>query len=57
MATASEVHGTIVYGAIGVGGLKMKIHKASLKKLFTANNLVLDANDIYDIGSELIGWT
>jgi len=57
MATASEVHGTIVYGAIGVGGLKMKIHKASLKKLFTANNLVLDANDIYDIGSELIGRT
>ena len=55
MATGSEVHGTMVYGAIGVGGLKMKIHKASLGKLFTANNLVLDANEIYDIGSELIG--
>ena len=33
-------HGDIVcYGALGVGGTKMKIHKAAIAKLFTANDL------------------
>ena len=41
------------YGAIGVGGLKMKIHKAGIKKLFTTNDLLLDADEIYDLGQEL----
>lgn len=45
--------GVICYGAIGVGGTKMKIHTAALKKLFTVNNLVLDAEEIYEIGREL----
>ncbi|MDG2471418.1 MAG: bifunctional NADP-dependent methylenetetrahydromethanopterin dehydrogenase/methylenetetrahydrofolate dehydrogenase, partial [Pirellulaceae bacterium] len=40
--------------AIGVGGLKMKIHKAALRKLFTQNNQVLDANEIYDIGTGIV---
>ncbi len=26
------------YGALGVGGLKMKIHKASIAALFESNN-------------------
>lgn len=47
-------HGEIVcYGAIGVGGTKMKIHKAAIAKLFTRNDLVLDAEEIYAIGKEL----
>lgn len=50
---AVELAGVICYGAIGVGGTKMKIHKAALKKLFTVNNLVLDAEEIYEIGREL----
>jgi hypothetical protein len=45
--------GTICYGAIGVGGLKMKIHRAAIERLFTANNLVLDAQEIFAIGREL----
>jgi hypothetical protein len=45
--------GVICYGAIGVGGTKMKIHKAAIAKLFTANNLVLDAEEIYAIAREL----
>jgi len=36
-----------------VGGTKMKIHKAAIKKLFLANDLVLDAEAIYEIGREL----
>src|SRR5205807_4683477 len=39
----------ICYGAIGVGGTKMKIHEAALAKLFERNNQVLDAEEIYAI--------
>ncbi|MCC7423297.1 MAG: bifunctional NADP-dependent methylenetetrahydromethanopterin dehydrogenase/methylenetetrahydrofolate dehydrogenase [Planctomycetaceae bacterium] len=53
MDKAVERNGVLCYGAIGVGGTKMKIHKAALKKLFTANDLVLDTEAIYAIGSEL----
>jgi hypothetical protein len=38
------------YGAIGVGGLKMKIHKAALRALFESNEQVLDAEQVYEIG-------
>jgi methylenetetrahydrofolate/methylenetetrahydromethanopterin dehydrogenase (NADP+) len=47
--------GLICYGAIGVGGTKMKIHKAALQRLFTANHLVLDAEEVFAIGQELAG--
>jgi len=43
----------ICYGAIGVGGTKMKIHTAALKKLFEANDLVLDTAAIYEIGKSI----
>jgi hypothetical protein len=48
-----ERHGVICYGAIGVGGIKMKIHRAAIQRLFTANNLILDAEEIFAIGREL----
>ena len=41
------------YGAIGVGGTKMKIHKAALRKLFESNDQILDAEEIYQLGAEL----
>jgi len=41
-----------VFGAIGVGGVKMKIHKAAIRQLFTTNDLVLDAESIYALGNE-----
>lgn len=41
------------YGAIGVGGLKMKIHRESVSALFTRNDLYLDAEEIFTIGREL----
>jgi len=50
---AVEHDGVICYGAIGVGGTKMKVHKAAIKKLFSANDLVLDAEEIYEIGRQL----
>jgi hypothetical protein len=47
-------YGSVVgYGAIGVGGLKMKIHKAAIAKLFERNDQVLDAEEVYVLGREL----
>ncbi len=52
-AKAVDQNGTICYDAIGVGGTKMKIHRAAIQRLFTANDLVLDAPEIYELGKEL----
>jgi hypothetical protein len=45
--------GLICYGAIGVGNTKMKVHKSAIAKLFTANNLVLDVEEIYNLTLQL----
>jgi NAD(P)-dependent dehydrogenase (short-subunit alcohol dehydrogenase family) len=44
---------TVCYGAIGVGGTKMKIHRAALAQLFERNDQVLDAQEIYDLALRL----
>ncbi len=41
------------YGAIGAGGLKMKIHRAAIERLFTRNDLFFDAEEIFEIGAAL----
>ncbi len=43
----------IDYGAIGVGGLKMKIHRASIASLFQQNDRALDAEEIFLVGKSL----
>lgn len=50
---AKERDGVVCYGAIGVGGSKMKIHRAAIERLFTANDLVLDAEEVFQIGQNL----
>ena len=50
---AVEREGVTVFGALGVGGLKMKIHKACIARLFERNDLVLDAETIADVAAEL----
>jgi len=54
MDKAVEKDGTFCYGAIGVGGLKMKIHKAAVAKLFMANDQVLNTEEVYAIGEGLL---
>ncbi len=49
-----EKHGKIIFGAIGIGGLKMKIHQSSVARLFQQNSLVLDAEEIYATAKEII---
>lgn len=53
MDKATERHGVVCYGAIGVGGTKMKIHSAAIRKLFESNDLKLDTAAIYEIGRSL----
>jgi len=50
---ATPRHAAFCYGAIGVGGTKMKIHKACIGRLFESNDQVLDTERIYQIGETL----
>ena len=50
---AVEREGVTVFGALGVGNLKMKIHKACIARLFERNDLVLDAETIAEVAQEL----
>jgi hypothetical protein len=45
--------GVVCYGALGVGGTKMKIHKAAIARLFSANNAVLNVEEIYNLALQL----
>jgi methylenetetrahydrofolate/methylenetetrahydromethanopterin dehydrogenase (NADP+) len=45
--------GVLAFGALGVGGLKMKIHKAAIARLFERNDLVLDAEDVFALAQSL----
>jgi hypothetical protein len=50
---ATGRNGAVVFGALGVGGLKMKIHKACIARLFERNDLLLDAEAIALIARDL----
>jgi hypothetical protein len=45
--------GVMVFGALGVGNLKMQIHKACIARLFDRNDLVFDAETIADVARDL----
>jgi methylenetetrahydrofolate/methylenetetrahydromethanopterin dehydrogenase (NADP+) len=43
-----------VYGAFGIGNFKTKLHKACVARLFTRNDLVLDAETIAEVARGLV---
>jgi hypothetical protein len=45
--------GILVYGALGIGQTKMKVHKAAIARLFESNDQVLDAEEVYALASTL----
>lgn len=49
----TERHGAQVWGALGVGGLKMKIHKKAVQELFASNDKILDAEEVLELGRSL----
>lgn len=44
----------VQYGAIGVGGLKMKIHKRCLQALFESRDRILDVDEIHEAGRQIV---
>jgi hypothetical protein len=42
-----ERDGVLCFGALGVGGTKMKLHKAAVARLFESKDQVLDAEEVY----------
>jgi hypothetical protein len=50
---AAEQEGVIAYGALGVGGTKMKIHKAAIAALFERNDQVLDAEQVFALSENV----
>jgi hypothetical protein len=46
--------GVAVFGAFGIGNFKTKLHKACVGRLFTRNDLVLDAEAIADVAREMV---
>jgi methylenetetrahydrofolate/methylenetetrahydromethanopterin dehydrogenase (NADP+) len=49
-----EREGKLVLGALGIGGQKMKTHKACVRQLFERNDLVLDADGVYAVAQEIV---
>ncbi len=45
--------GQTFYGALGVGSLKMKIHRQAIQSLFETNQRVLDVGEIFAMGKSL----
>ena len=50
---AAARHGKIVFGGLGVGALKLKLHRACIAALFETNDRVLDAPDVLKLARSL----
>lgn len=44
-----EREGKRVFGALGVGSLKMKVHRACIARLFERNDAVVDLDEVYGV--------
>jgi methylenetetrahydrofolate/methylenetetrahydromethanopterin dehydrogenase (NADP+) len=49
-----EREGKIGLGALGLGGKKMKTHKACVGRLFERSDLVLNADGVYAVAKEIV---
>lgn len=54
MDDLAEREGKLVLGALGVGGPKMKTHKACVRQLFERNDLVFDADGVYAVARDIV---
>ena len=50
----TEYDGKLVLGALAIGGPKMKVHKACVRRLFESNDQLLDTDAVYAIARELV---
>jgi methylenetetrahydrofolate/methylenetetrahydromethanopterin dehydrogenase (NADP+) len=49
-----ERDGKRALGALAVGGQKMKVHKACVRRLFERSDLVLNADGVYAVAKEIV---
>jgi methylenetetrahydrofolate/methylenetetrahydromethanopterin dehydrogenase (NADP+) len=50
----ADYDGKLVLGALAIGGPKMKVHKACVRRLFESNDQVLDTEAVYAVAKELV---
>jgi methylenetetrahydrofolate/methylenetetrahydromethanopterin dehydrogenase (NADP+) len=50
----ADYDGKLVLGALAIGGPKMKVHKACVRRLFESNDQVLDTDAVYEVAKELV---
>jgi methylenetetrahydrofolate/methylenetetrahydromethanopterin dehydrogenase (NADP+) len=48
-----ERSGRLAFGALGIGGLKLKLHRACIGQMFESSDQVLDAEEIYALAKEM----
>jgi hypothetical protein len=53
MDKGKERNGKRVFGALGIGGLKLKLHRACVGQLFDNTEQVLDAEEIYALAKKM----
>lgn len=53
MDKGKERDGKLAFGALGIGGLKLKLHRACIGQLFESADQVLDAEEIYVLAKEM----
>jgi hypothetical protein len=53
MDKAKERHGKLALGALGLGGLKLKLHRTLIGKLFEAADQSFDADEIYALAKDM----
>ncbi len=46
-------HGKLAFGALGIGGLKLKLHRACNGQLFESSENAFDAEEIYALAKEM----
>ena len=49
-----EREGRISFGALGIGGRKMKVHRTCIARLFESNDVLMDAEQVYQVAKELV---
>ena len=54
MDKSTERFGKRIFGGIGIGALKLRLHRACISRLFESNDLVLDAEEIYSTATDLL---
>lgn len=49
-----EREGRISFGALGIGGRKMKVHRTCIARLFESNDVLMEAEQVYQVAKELV---